>query len=155
MMSIMMSTWHLSTWSRSGDLRLGQWEARTRSLVTNKSPLRCVISRNAKWYFPHRANYQVWIVENFRCIDPWQWRAINTGWAGGGTLISVILFAGGENWFRSGGPVTSDQGQWWGRGRVMVWRRMGGGGGERCRQGLLEPVNALLSNTKLTELSRD
>ena len=64
-------------------------------------PLRCVISRNAKWYFPHRANYQVSIVENYRCIDPWQWRAINTGWAGGGTLISVILFAGGENWFRS------------------------------------------------------
>ena len=29
-----MSTWHLSTWSRSGDLRLGQSEARDRGLVT-------------------------------------------------------------------------------------------------------------------------
>ena len=29
-----------------------------------------------------------------------------------------------------------------------------GGGGERCRQGLLELENALLSKTKLTQLTR-
>ena len=48
MMSIMMSTWHLSTWSCSGDPGFSQSEDRVQGLVTNKSPLRCVISRNAE-----------------------------------------------------------------------------------------------------------
>ena len=66
------------------------------------------------------------------------------------TLISDILFAGRLELVQV--AVTRVSGG--GGARVMVWRRMGGGG-ERCRQGLLEPVNALLSNTKLTEPSRD
>ena len=157
----MMSTWHLSPWSCSGEHGL-----RSRDL---SQPIRgqrlgpCDQSEPA----PVRDLAECEVIfptqSELSGLNCWElslhWSvtmASNKHEVGGGrrTLISDILFAGGENWFRSRfrslwpGSVVG------GGARVMVWRRMGGGR-ERCRQGLLEPVNALLSNTKLTELSRD
>ena len=69
-------------------------QTREIGLVANEGPLRCVISRNVRTRdISHTeiANYQS-SMKNYHCIQPWQWRVVNTmvGWTLGRRLVLII-----------------------------------------------------------------